>query len=139
MSESVSELEFPRTPRTRTPRTKSGRSSSPYCRRRPGAQRAVAGPRHPRRAIFDAIPYVCSEGCRWRSLPADFPPSPTVCGFFRRWTKSGVWDMLRDHPRREVRCRMGTSPHAVATVLDSQSARHRQPSARTPGAETAAK
>lgn len=71
--------------------------------------------------IFDAIRYVCFEGCRWRALPADFPPPPTVYGFFRRWTRSGVWDMLRDHLRREVRCAMGASPHAVATVLDSQS------------------
>ncbi|MFD6286326.1 IS5 family transposase [Streptomyces sp. NPDC060205] len=77
--------------------------------------------KHPRRAVFDAIRYVCFEGCRWRSLPADFPPPQTVYGFFRRWTKSGVWDTIRDHLRRAVRCRMGTSPHAVATVLDSQS------------------
>lgn len=33
---------------------------------------------HPRREIIDAIRYVCSEGCRWRALPADFPPPPTV-------------------------------------------------------------
>ncbi|WP_373465976.1 transposase [Streptomyces sp. V3I8] len=48
--------------------------------------------KHPRRTIFDAIRYVCSEDCWWRSPPVDFPPSPTVYGFLRRWTKSGVWD-----------------------------------------------
>ncbi len=70
---------------------------------------------------MDGIRYVVSEGCRWRALPADFPPHQTVYGFFRRWTKSGIWDTVRDHLRREVRRQMGTSPHAVATVLDSQS------------------
>lgn len=77
--------------------------------------------KHPRRAIFDAIRYVCCEGCRWRSLPADFPPPQTVYGFFRRWTKSGVLETIRDHLRRGVRCTAGASPHGVATVIDSQS------------------
>lgn len=77
--------------------------------------------RWPRREIFDAIRYVISEGCHWRALPADFPPAPTIYGFFRRWTKAGVWDQIRDHLRREVRSQMGTSPHAVASVLDAQS------------------
>ncbi|WP_037897513.1 IS5 family transposase [Streptomyces sp. NRRL S-920] len=77
--------------------------------------------RHPRREIIDALRYVVSEGCRWRSLPADFPPPATVYGFFRRWTKSGALEKIRDHLRREVRCAMGASPHGVATVIDSQS------------------
>lgn len=77
--------------------------------------------KHPRREIVDGIRYVCSEGCRWRALPSDFPPHQTVYGFFRRWTRAGVWNTVRDHLRREVRCKMGTSPHAVATVLDAQS------------------
>ncbi|MFG3296591.1 IS5 family transposase [Streptomyces sp. NPDC048179] len=77
--------------------------------------------KHPRREIVDGIRYVCSEGCRWRALPSDFPPHQTVYGFFRRWTRAGGWNTVRDHLRREVRCKMGTSPHAVATVLDAQS------------------
>ncbi|WP_052869767.1 IS5 family transposase [Streptomyces niger] len=77
--------------------------------------------RWPRREIFDAIRYVVSEGCRWRALPADSPPHQTVYGFFRRWTKSGVLELVRDQLRRRVRCLEGVSPNGVASVIDSQS------------------
>ncbi len=30
--------------------------------------------KHPRREIVDAIRYVVDTGCKWRALPADFPP-----------------------------------------------------------------
>ncbi|MBW5422016.1 transposase [Streptomyces sp. BG9H] len=103
---------------------------------------AGGGPeKHPRREIIDALRYVVSEGCRLRALPADFPPHQTVYGFFRRWIKSGAWHRIRDRSRREVRCQMGTSPNAVATVLDSQSVeasdtvgKHRTPHPRPPPA-----
>jgi transposase len=36
------------------------------------------------RAVFDAILYLLRTGCQWRQLPADFPPWPTVHGYFRR-------------------------------------------------------
>lgn len=47
--------------------------------------------RHPRRRVVEAILYVLREGCRWRALPHDFPPWPTVYDHFRRWQKRGVW------------------------------------------------
>jgi transposase len=37
------------------------------------------------RAVFNAILYLLRTGCQWRQLPADFPPWPTVHGYFRRW------------------------------------------------------
>ncbi|MFJ2061087.1 transposase [Streptomyces sp. NPDC087908] len=33
---------------------------------------------HCRRTIVDAIRYVVDNGCKWRALPADFPPHSTV-------------------------------------------------------------
>jgi transposase len=101
----------------------------------PPASRTRAGGRpeaHPRRDIFDAIRYVVSEGCRWRALPADFPPYPTVYGFFVRWSRAGVLEQVRDQLRRQVRRRMGTSPYGVATVIDSQSVK----AAETVGRDT---
>ena len=35
------------------------------------------------RAVFDAIIYLLRTGCQWRKLPSDFPPRPTVHGYFR--------------------------------------------------------
>lgn len=87
--------------------------------------------RWPRREIFDAIRYVVSEGCRWRALPADFPPHQTVYGFFRRWSKSGILELVRDQLRRRVRCQAGASPHGVASVIDSQSVKAAETVARS--------
>lgn len=36
--------------------------------------RGGAPEKHPRREIVDAIRYVVDTGCKWRALPADFPP-----------------------------------------------------------------
>jgi transposase len=75
----------------------------------------------PRRAIVDAIRYVVDTGCKWRALPADFPPFQTVFGFFSRWRAAGIFNLIRDQFRRQVRRAMGASPHPVAAAIDSQS------------------
>ena len=43
-------------------------------------------PKHPRRAIVDAILYVVRSGCSWRQLPVDFPPWQTVYWQFQQWS-----------------------------------------------------
>ncbi|MBL1102631.1 IS5 family transposase [Streptomyces coffeae] len=77
--------------------------------------------KHPRREIVDAIRYVVDTGCKWRALPADFPPWRTVWGFMARWAAAGVIGQIRDHLASRIRCGMGKGPRAVATVIDSQS------------------
>ncbi|WP_412566705.1 transposase [Streptomyces europaeiscabiei] len=42
-------------------------------------------------------------------------------GFYSRWSAAGVFNLVRDQLRRLVRIAMGTSPHGVAAVIDSQS------------------
>ncbi len=46
--------------------------------------------KHDRREIVDAIRYVVDTGCKWRALPADYPPWRTVWGFMARWAACGV-------------------------------------------------
>jgi len=75
----------------------------------------------PRRHVVDAIRYLVDSGCKWRSLPADFPPWRTVYGFFVKWTAAGTVAHLREDLRRKVRLASGTAPNAVALVIDSQS------------------
>ncbi|GLF95196.1 IS5 family transposase [Streptomyces yaizuensis] len=76
---------------------------------------------HLRRDIVDAIRFLVDSGCKWRSLPGDFPPFQTVHGFFARWTRAGVFNRIRDALRCLVRRQMGKPPRAVAAVIDSQS------------------
>ncbi|MFT7839743.1 transposase [Saccharothrix sp. BKS2] len=49
------------------------------------------------------ILYVVDNGIKWRSLPADFPPWPTVYKRFAAWEKTGaaqrLLNALRDHAR----------------------------------------
>jgi transposase len=79
--------------------------------------------KHPRRAIVDAIRYITDNGCKWRALPADFPPWKTVHGFFTRWNASGIIERVRDTLREQVRVREGRDSKPSAAVIDSQSVR----------------
>lgn len=60
-------------------------------------------------------------GCKWRALPADYPPWRTVWGFRARWASAGIVGQIRDHLAGRIRRDMGKGPRAVATVIDSQS------------------
>lgn len=79
--------------------------------------------KHPRRDIVDAIRYVTDNGCKWRALPADFPPWQTVHGFFTRWKVAGALAQIHDRLRDQVRIRAGRHPRPTAGSIDSQSVR----------------
>jgi putative transposase len=78
---------------------------------------------HPRREVVDAIRYLVHNGCVWRALPADFPPWPTVYGFFARWAADGTLDRVHDALRDQVRVDAGRKPRPSAAIIDSQSVR----------------
>lgn len=79
--------------------------------------------KHPRRDIVDAIRYLTDNGCKWRALPADFPPWKTVYGFFTRWSRDNVIIGLRDTLRETIRTRQGRDPQPSAGIIDAQSIR----------------
>ncbi|GAA4973215.1 IS5 family transposase [Actinoplanes utahensis] len=78
-------------------------------------------PKHPRRAIVDAILYVVRSGCSWRQLPVDFPPWPTVYWQFQQWEKRQVTERILEELREQVRLAEGRDAEPSAGVLDSQS------------------
>jgi transposase len=85
---------------------------------------AVPGGRpekHDRRAMLSAVLYVLDTGCKWRSLPADFPPWKTVYGLFARWAAAGVLPLLASALRAAVRQADGREPEPSAGVVDAQS------------------
>ncbi|MEV5598959.1 IS5 family transposase [Streptomyces sp. NPDC052496] len=77
--------------------------------------------RWPRRQVVDAIRYLVDNGCKWRALPADFPPWETIYGFFRRWHRDGTLAYIRDQLRRRIRTALGRCPYPVTLIVDSQS------------------
>jgi transposase len=78
-------------------------------------------PKHPRRAIVDAILYVVRSGCSWRQLPVDFPPWQTVYWQFQQWEKRQVTERILEELREQVRMQEGRDPEPSAGIIDSQS------------------
>jgi putative transposase len=87
------------------------------------AQQVLGRPREVSlRRVLDAVLYITRAGCAWRLLPKHhFPPWQTVYGYFRRWSRAGVWQSLHDTLRARVRQKAGRHQHPSAASLDSQS------------------
>jgi transposase len=77
----------------------------------------------PMRDVVDAVFYVLRTGCQWRYLPKDFPPKPTVRGYFDLWRHNGTLDRIHDALREQVRQKEGREPTPSAGSIDSQSAK----------------
>jgi transposase len=90
---------------------------------RPATPKGGRPPKHPLRAVVDAIRYLVRTGCAWRLLPGDFPPPGTVYWWFAKWTADGTLQRLHDALREQVRVRAGRNPVPSAAVVDSQSVR----------------
>jgi transposase len=79
--------------------------------------------KHCRRVIVDAILYVVDNGIKWRALPADFPPWPTVYKRFVAWEKAGATQLLLAGLGERIRLAEGRVATPSAAVIDSQSVR----------------
>lgn len=74
------------------------------------------------RRVLDAVLYVTRAGCAWRLLPREhFPPWQTVYGYFRQWSRGGIWQRMHDTLRARVREKAGRHKHPTAGSIDSQS------------------
>jgi transposase len=78
-------------------------------------------PRVSKREILNAIFYVNKHGCTWRGMPHDLPKWQTVYGYFRLWTKTGVWERINAVLRDAVRVAEGKASAPTAAIIDSQS------------------
>jgi transposase len=70
--------------------------------------------------IVNAIVYILYEGCRWRSLPKEYPPWQTVYYYFRLWRKDGTLVHIRQHLVAAVRQDSARKPEPTAGVIDTQ-------------------
>jgi len=73
------------------------------------------------RLVLDGILQVLRSGCQWRMLPAAFPPWQTTYGFFRAWSRAGVWDAALTDLRKQARRSGGRDEQPSAAIIDSQS------------------
>jgi len=47
-------------------------------------------PKYSNKQMLEAILFVMSSGCSWRSLPKEYGNWHTVCTRFKRWSEAGV-------------------------------------------------
>jgi putative transposase len=72
------------------------------------------------RLTLNAIFYLTRAGCAWRYLPREYPPWPTVYGYFRAWRRDGTWQRIHDRLRAQNRLQEGRAVQPTAAILDSQ-------------------
>jgi transposase len=88
---------------------------------------------HSLRRILDAIFYVLRTGCVWRYLPCNFPPWQTVFYHFRRFRLQGKRHLLYTTLHRAERERVGRDLQPSAAIMDAQSVKTVEESARISG------
>ena len=76
---------------------------------------------HHKRSLINAVLYLEDNGCKWRSLPHDFPPYSTVHSFYRRARLSGLWEQVLQVVVEKTRVKAGRDPFPSYGVIDSQS------------------
>jgi putative transposase len=89
--------------------------------------------RHALRSILNAIFYVLRTGCPWRYLPSSFPPWQTVFYHFRRFRLKGAWFRVYCDLHAAERERAGRDADPSAAIMDAQSVKTVEESARISG------
>ena len=83
------------------------------------------------RQIFDAILYVLKNGCSWRDLPGDFPPSSSVYYYFKIWRDNGLLEFLSQELSGDYRELLGKERSPSVGIIDAQSVKCTAVSAQT--------
>ncbi|GGB34285.1 hypothetical protein GCM10011505_14630 [Tistrella bauzanensis] len=73
------------------------------------------------REIVNAIFYVLRGGIAWRLLPKDLPPVTTVYGWFLRFRRDRVFEIIDHHLVMRDRERVGCEAGPSAAIIGSQS------------------
>jgi transposase len=87
--------------------------------------------------IVNAILYILSEGCRWRSLPKEYPPWQTVYYWFRLWRTDGTLEHIRQVLVRRVRQSSGRAAEPSAGIIDTQTVKTAATAHRDAGYDSA--
>lgn len=85
------------------------------------------------REILNGIFYVQRTGCQWEMLPHDLPPYTTVYGYVHKWQRQGVWQLLHDQVRHQLRQELGRDEHSTVAIADSQSVKTTEKRGRSTG------
>ena len=82
------------------------------------------------RHILNGTFYLLQAGCAWRLLPKEYGPWSTVYGYFRRWSRTGLWEQINLALRAQVRQPAQRDPQPSAAILDRQTSKTSEPACR---------
>lgn len=74
-----------------------------------------------KREVMNGILYVKTNGCKWRDLPHDLPPTGICYHYFNAWSKDDTWNKIHTAMREQVRLKSGKKKQPTAGSIDSQS------------------
>ena len=76
--------------------------------------------RHPLRALFNALRYLCHTGCQWRYLPNDLPPWAAVYQQWTRWRDARVFEDIVHDLNELQRLLLDRPATPSAVILDGR-------------------
>ncbi len=91
-----------------------------------GRPRAVA-----LRHILNGIFYLLQAGGAWHLLPKEYGPWATGYGYFRRWSRAGLWEQRNLALRAPVRQQAQRDPQPSAAILDRQTSKTSEQACRS--------
>lgn len=69
------------------------------------------------REVANVILYLVGEGCQRRALLKNFPPPPTVRGYFYDWRDAGLWQTINQLLVASTREQEGREASPTAGVI----------------------
>lgn len=76
--------------------------------------------RHPLRALFNALRYLCHTGCQWRYLPNDLPPWAAVYQQWTRWRDARAFEDIFHDLNELQRLLLDRPATPSAVILDGR-------------------
>ena len=77
--------------------------------------------KHDLRVILNAILWITRTGTQWRNMESKYPPWQSIYYYFRKWSKTGLWDQLVEVLVKRERKRQNRAELPSRIAIDSQS------------------
>jgi len=74
-----------------------------------------------KRSLVEAMLYMVDSGCKWRSIPHDYPKWSAVKSFYYRAVEAGIWEEAMNFLVAETRKKAGRNESPTYGLIDSQS------------------
>ena len=74
---------------------------------------------HHKRSLINVVLYLLDNGCKWRSIPHDYPHWSTVHSFYYRARKSELWEQVQQAVVKKTWIDAGRNESPSYGIIDS--------------------